>query len=304
MTFEQLLYVEVLSHYRSLQEAADVLHITKSGLSLAISQLEQELGMQLFERTKKGTRLTQEGIQLMSRITNILQSKTAFENEIAALSGKPVNSVVKIEYVNTMLKPFMQEFIRHYQKKYAGVMLDIVCNDMHSIIQRVRQGVVDAGFIAYRDEDRDLMKDLIIQPACYGKVILTVSADNDLVNQPITLEALKKQRFCLYKDSFHDDLIDRLQFMCGPLDIVLRTDDSWAMRQAITELNAVCFGRSTQWELSRESVLDDMIAIDVGHLFNDNVTMGWVLNPRTDRSSSVYELVGSITKEMQKEKRQ
>ena len=48
MTFEQLLYVEVLSHHNSLQNAADVLHITKPGLSLAISELEEELGMKCF----------------------------------------------------------------------------------------------------------------------------------------------------------------------------------------------------------------------------------------------------------------
>lgn len=43
MSFEQLLYVEVLSHDHSLSQAAELLHITKSGLSLAITELEDEL---------------------------------------------------------------------------------------------------------------------------------------------------------------------------------------------------------------------------------------------------------------------
>ena len=61
MTFEQLLYAEVLSHYTSLQKAADALHISKSGLSMAIGQLEAELGVKLFERSKRGCTVTEEG---------------------------------------------------------------------------------------------------------------------------------------------------------------------------------------------------------------------------------------------------
>ena len=50
MTFEQLLYAEVLSHHTSMQKAADMLHITKSGLSMAIGQLEEELGVKANEK--------------------------------------------------------------------------------------------------------------------------------------------------------------------------------------------------------------------------------------------------------------
>lgn len=75
MTFEQLLYAEVLSHYRSMQKAADMLHITKSGLSMAISQLEDELGVRLFERTRQGTVPTAEGLQMLSSISSILKNR-------------------------------------------------------------------------------------------------------------------------------------------------------------------------------------------------------------------------------------
>lgn len=67
MTFEQLLYAEVLSHHSSMQTAADILHITKSGLSLAIHQLEDELGVKIFERTSKGTVVTAEACKCYPR---------------------------------------------------------------------------------------------------------------------------------------------------------------------------------------------------------------------------------------------
>ncbi|WP_395390690.1 MULTISPECIES: LysR family transcriptional regulator [Levilactobacillus] len=61
MTFEQLLYTLELAKHRTLGEAADVLHISKSGLSQTISQLEAELNTTIFERTHDGTSLTVAG---------------------------------------------------------------------------------------------------------------------------------------------------------------------------------------------------------------------------------------------------
>lgn len=78
MTFEQLLYEEVLSHHSSLQKAPDVLHITKPGLSSAVSDLEDELGVKIFERTAKGTVVTQDGKQLLAAVSEILRSKSDY----------------------------------------------------------------------------------------------------------------------------------------------------------------------------------------------------------------------------------
>lgn len=58
MNYEQLLYVTELANHQTLQETADFLHISKSGLSQSISQLESELGVQLFKRSHHGTVLT------------------------------------------------------------------------------------------------------------------------------------------------------------------------------------------------------------------------------------------------------
>lgn len=72
MTFEQLLYAEILAQHHSMKKAADALHISKSGLSLAITQLENELGVKLFERSAKGTYLTKKGRQLLASISDSL----------------------------------------------------------------------------------------------------------------------------------------------------------------------------------------------------------------------------------------
>lgn len=56
-----------------------MLHISKSGLSIAISQLESELEVNLFDKSTTGTQLTSEGRQLLSSISAILRYKNNLE---------------------------------------------------------------------------------------------------------------------------------------------------------------------------------------------------------------------------------
>ena len=299
MTFEQLLYVEVLSHYHSLQEAADILHISKPGLSLAISQLENELGIEIFKRTKKGTFLTNKGLELLSSISKILKSKANLEELANYLNDTNNQQIIRIRYINTMLKSFITPFIKDYEKKYQHVFYDISCADTQTIINLVRNGEIDIGFIASSDIESEWIKDLIFKPVCHGKVVLYVSKSSNLLNNTITLNDLKEQKFCMFNDKYHDVLFDRLQYLCGPLNLILKTDDYWAIVETIAKLNAVCIGRLPQAILSRENIDNENITIDIGHLINDNTTLGWLINPSKKQSKLTQDLIDSITEDLQ-----
>lgn len=302
MTFEQLLYVEVLSHHKSLQKAADVLHISKPGLSLAISELEKELGVRIFERSSKGTALTREGMQLLSSISEILKSKSNLE-ELVAFSTSGAKEVVRIRYINTMIRAFLDPFISGYEEKYRRVYYDISQAPIPSIVELVKSGEIDAGFIASSEIESEWFRDLAFQPIVYGKVRLVARADSPLADHPITLEELKQQKFCLYEDAFHEALFDRLQYLCGPLEIILKTDDHWAISKAVTSLGAVCLGRDIQGHLSRDEISSDIVSISIGHLFNDSIALGWLTNPRIPPSQTAQMLMEQIAQQIKKEDR-
>lgn len=299
MTFEQLLYVEVLSHYKSLQEAADVLHITKSGLSLAISQLEDELNVKLYNRSSKGTFLTDDGIHLLSKVSDILKAKADLEKLASFSSDESKKKVIRIRYVNTFLKIFIEYFINHFEEKFSQVFYDISCSDTKSIIEQVRNGEIDVGFIANSDIESEWIKDLIYKPIAYGKVVLGASKNNSLLTKSlITFDDLKDQKFCIYNDIYHEHLLDRIQYICGPLNLILKTDDHWAISQAVTKLNAVVIGRSTQGLLSRDEINEDIVSIEIGHLINDSISLGWLINPATVQSDITIDLLNNITEDL------
>ena len=61
MTLRQLRYVDVIAKRGSLTAAAEVLFVTQPSLTAALRELEQELGITLFLRSRKGLTLTTAG---------------------------------------------------------------------------------------------------------------------------------------------------------------------------------------------------------------------------------------------------
>ena len=297
MNFEQLLYAEMLSHYQSLQKAADVLHISKSGLSLAISQLEDELGIKLFERTASGTAVTPEGQKLLASVSNILQAKNALEKQAHYIASPEHFQKITIHYMNVMLRPFIDTFIQHYKEEYEHTTLDISCHELPSIIKRLHQQEIDAGFIATNHMNQKELQGLEFRPVCHTKLVMLCSPANPLLakKEPVTIDDIKGQRFSLFNDSLHDTLYESLQNICGPLPLVLRTDDAWAMSQAILKLNTVCFGRIVQEKLSTDEDIKRLGHISIGHLIDDQFALGWLINPNQKLSSQTEQLMDTIT---------
>jgi DNA-binding transcriptional LysR family regulator len=299
MTFEQLLYAEVLSRYSSMQKAAGVLHITKSGLSLAIGQLEAELGVRLFERGPQGTSLTKEGRQMLSSISAILRERNNLINTAGAVQEGRITETVTIRYMNTMFPSFVKPFLDHYEDTFANVKLDIMCSQIETIAAELNAHSIDAGFVGISSSLDPMLEGLEFTPVLKSRVVLGCTDNNPLLEkEQITPEDLRNQCFCLYNEAYQDFVFDRLQFLCGPLKQAIRVDDPWAMHEALVRLNGVCLGRSILGRLSRDDIMLDIHQLSIGHLIDDNTSLGWLTNPRYELSKTAETLLAMITEDI------
>lgn len=301
MTFEQLLYAEVLSHHSSMQTAADILHITKSGLSLAVNQLEEELGIRIFERSSKGTRVTPAGMQLLTAVSAVLYSKNSLVSTAAVLSDPQAHQTVSIRYMNTMFTSFITCFLGAFQEEYPNVLLDIRRYERDQILQAVRNQEIDAGFIVMPSNLAELGEGIRFEQVSQSHIELVCAPENELLRKErITLDDLKAQQYCLFNDESHDRIFSQLQFLCGPLPLVFRSDDSWAMHEIVRKKNAVCFSRVMLTPLSREHTFDDLKTIPIGHLVDDHSNMGWVTSAMNELSPPAKRLLDLVTEEIKK----
>lgn len=74
MTFQQIRYLLEIHRTGSVAAAAKALYLVPSSLSIAISNMEQELGCRIFERTRSGMVPTAEGIELLHHASRIYSS--------------------------------------------------------------------------------------------------------------------------------------------------------------------------------------------------------------------------------------
>ena len=82
MEIRVLRYFLTVVREESITKAADVLHITQPTLSRQIAQMEEELGIKLFDRSARRITLTNEGILLRRRAEEILELVDKTEKEL------------------------------------------------------------------------------------------------------------------------------------------------------------------------------------------------------------------------------
>ncbi len=299
MNFEQLLYAEVLSHHTSMQKAADMLHITKSGLSMAIGQLEDELGIRLFERTQQGTRPTPEGMKMLSSISSILKDRNTLISTASELKQNSIYNTISIRYMSTMFPSFVIPYLDHYEDLFSHCRLDICMSELERITDDLRGHRIDAGFIGINTSLSPAIEGLLFRPVIQSRMVLGCSENNPLAQKDtVTAEDLREQVFCLYNEEFQEFLFDRLQFICGPLKIIMRVDDAWAMNEAIDRLNAVCIGREALGRLSRDEAMKNIHTISISNLIDDSASLGWLLNPNYGLSEPASKLIDLITEDI------
>ena len=89
MTIQQLQYVLEISRTGSVSKAAKTLYLSQPNLSNAIKNLENELGITIFERTPMGMQLTASGMKLAKKATSIMADIQEITSGITCLPSRP-----------------------------------------------------------------------------------------------------------------------------------------------------------------------------------------------------------------------
>lgn len=110
MTFQQLVYIVEISKCGSINKAAQKLFLSQSGISIAVRELEEELGVRFFVRSNRGVEFTPEGKEFLSYAVSLLEQKKRIES----LYGDTRNTAAPVRFaVSTQRYPFTEDaFLR------------------------------------------------------------------------------------------------------------------------------------------------------------------------------------------------
>lgn len=148
MDTRQLRHFVALAETLNFHRAAERLHIAQPPLSASIRKLEAELGVQLFERTRRGTTLTLAGAAALEDARRALFHTAQFgRTALAAANGEA--GTLRIGFVGSATYALMPQVMPLFRQRYPGVQLELLESTTSKIRDMVDSGAIDAGLLRF-----------------------------------------------------------------------------------------------------------------------------------------------------------
>lgn len=146
MTTKSLEYFLVVVKHLNISKAAKELFISQPALSKQISQLEAELGVSLFDRTKHSLKLTHAGEVLLSETNELFKKQDELRQRVRA-AGNVSDNVLRLCHMPGALNYHVADILAQFQEKYPKIRLNLIGSLSSQIFSNLLNGKIDAGFI-------------------------------------------------------------------------------------------------------------------------------------------------------------
>lgn len=178
MELRQLEIFRILAHELNFTRTARKAHCVQSNVSVQIRTMEQELGVQLFERLGQQVRLTPQGSRLLSYAERILS--LVDEAEATTRHGSSPAGTLTIGSPESVLTYRMPPMIRAFGKRYPQVELVFRSVSSSELMPRLERGEFDIGLFI---DDAWKSSKLVVEPLCPEPVALVVQPGHLLLRR-------------------------------------------------------------------------------------------------------------------------
>lgn len=155
MTLTQLSYVVAVDKYKNFGQAAESCSITQPTLSMQIQKLEEELGVQIFDRSHQPVKTTKIGAALVIQARVILTESQHF-HEIIQDSNGEVKGEVTIGVIPTLAPYLLPLFLKKFSVKHPNLQIHVEELQTEHIIERLKASSLDVGLLVTPIEDAHL----------------------------------------------------------------------------------------------------------------------------------------------------
>lgn len=146
MELRVLRYFLTVVREESITKASEVLHITQPTLSRQLAQLEEEVGVRLFERGSRKISLTNEGLLLRRRAEEILQLVDKTERELVE-QDEQVEGKIVIGCGEMASVQLLADLFSSFHEKYPRVRFELYTATADHVKERMDRGLIDLGLL-------------------------------------------------------------------------------------------------------------------------------------------------------------
>lgn len=144
------------ARFRSFSNAAQHLYISQSAISQCIQQLEADLNVQLFTRTKRGISLTNEGKILLMKVENAINTIEQGELQLERLRHLEAGEL-KIAAGDTITTHFLLKYLEDFHATYPDIRIEMANSYSSQMLTLVKEGKADLAFVNMPMDDEELV---------------------------------------------------------------------------------------------------------------------------------------------------
>jgi LysR family transcriptional regulator, cys regulon transcriptional activator len=270
MNLRQLRYISAVArHGLNVSATAESLYTSQPGVSKQIRLLEDELGVQIFERSgKQLTRITPAGEAIIELVDSALASVESV-HQVAQEFKDPQRGSLSIATTHTQARYALPATISAFRRRYPKVTLHMHQGSPTQISELAASGQVD---FAIATEAMEHFEDLVMMPCYHWNRCVVTPDDHPLCNErPLTLEAVAQYPIVTYLFGFTGRSQLDKAFKARSLSpkVVLTATDADVIKTYVR----LGMGVGIIARMAYEPRIDgDLRVLNAGHLFEHSTT--------------------------------
>lgn len=196
MNIQQLEYIVALDTHRHFVAAAESCHVTQPTLTMQLQKLEEEVGVLLFDRSKKPLRPTAEGELIINRARQILRDINELK-ETGKEGSKSITGEFRLGVIPTVAPYLIPLFLAQFVKENPKTILRIEELESELLIKSLHDDKIDLAIMATPIEEKNLKETTV-----YYEPFLFYAPENHplLQNGPVETTQLKASSLLLLSE--------------------------------------------------------------------------------------------------------
>jgi len=278
MNINQMKYVIEVSNSSSMREAATKLFVSQPALSSSVHELEEELGILIFERTNKGIRLTDEGRDFINYAKQAVAQYQVLEDRyLGKHKGREIFSVSTQHYLFA-IKSFTNMLKWFELEKYSFSIHETRTSE---VLENVRDLKSEVGIVSYSGTNEVLIKKLIkeynleFEPLMQRETYVYVWENHRFAKRKeISLSELDAYP-CVSFDQSDDSNFYLTEEAMADYDFkkTIKSDDRATTMELMADLGAYSIGSGMLAE--EDVILKGMVSIKLKE--EDPLTIGYII---------------------------
>lgn len=277
MTINQLRYALMVSQSSSMREAAGKIYISQPALTAAISDLEEELGILIFDRNNKGVVVTDAGKEFLSYAKKAVSQFEILEDRYLEEDKSKVHFSVSTQHYNFAVRAFTRMLKAVDPEKYT---FSIHETRTMEVLENVRDMKSEIGIISYSAATESIIKKLlrtyklIFVPLMKRDTYAYVWKNHELAGeQEISLKQLENYPCVSFEqDSDRDYYLSEEALANFEPSKLIKSDDRATSMEIIAEMGGYSIGSGMLSE--KDSILKGLVSVKLKE--EDPLTIGYI----------------------------